>query len=210
LAVCAGYPTAIVDGALYRPTSIAKWHGLPLAARLTEVLGAPATVINDAALAGLGEAHYGAGKGSKIMAYLTISTGVGGARIVDGHIDRATYGFEMGHQIIDAGVLHKLIAGKEMKARFGVEAWELSEDARETLAHELTTGLYNTTLFWSPDTIVLGGSMITGSNPIPIEGIEAALATLLINDYPTGPSIKKAALGDDSGLYGAMAYLQKP
>jgi glucokinase len=51
---------------------------------------------------GLGEAVFGAGKGREIVVYMTISTGVGGARIVGGKIDASAMGFEPGHQIIDA------------------------------------------------------------------------------------------------------------
>jgi glucokinase len=209
-AVCAGYASTVVDGTPYRPTNRAEWHGFPLAKRLQDELGAPAVVLNDAALAGLGEARYGAGKDSKILAYITVSTGVGGARIVDGAIDRATYGFEMGHHQVAPGRTFHDISGPAVKERFGVEAKDLvDEKAKATLVSELLTGLYNTTLFWSPDTIVLGGAMILGTNPITIDGVEAELTKRLVDDYPTGPVIKKAALGDNSGLYGAMAYLSK-
>src|SRR6185436_9338463 len=55
---------------------------------LNKLFNCPVYLENDAALCGLGEASVGAGQGSKIMVYLTISTGVGGARIVGGKIDR--------------------------------------------------------------------------------------------------------------------------
>lgn len=205
-AVCVGFASTIVNNSPYHPTNKKQWHAFPLTKRLQKELNASTAIFNDAALAGLGEAHYGAGKGSKILAYVTVSTGVGGVRVVDGIIDPTTYGFEMGHHIINTGIFHN-ISGPAAKERYGVEPWDLPEAARRELADELTTGLYNTTLFWSPDTIVLGGSMITGKNPIPIDSIEVELTKRLANDYPTGPSIKKAALGDHSGLYGAMAYL---
>src|SRR3989339_806271 len=50
-------------------------------AELEGGFGAPAVIENDAAVVGLGEARYGAGKSYEIVAYLTISTGVGGAKI---------------------------------------------------------------------------------------------------------------------------------
>ena len=58
-------------------------------------------IANDTAVVGLGEAHRGAGIGYNIVTYITVSTGVGGTRIVDGRIDRRIYGFEPGHQTID-------------------------------------------------------------------------------------------------------------
>lgn len=54
-------------------------------------MAGPARLDSCAELAEMGRA---AGKGPAIIAYITISTGVNGVRIVDGEIDRATYGFE--------------------------------------------------------------------------------------------------------------------
>jgi glucokinase len=61
----------------------------------------PVYLENDTALAGLGEAHFGAGQGIDIMVYHTISTGVGGVKIEHGEIDEASTGFEPGHQVLD-------------------------------------------------------------------------------------------------------------
>ena len=44
----------------------------------------PAFVDNDANVAGLAEALVGAGKDKSVVYYVTISTGIGGALIVDG------------------------------------------------------------------------------------------------------------------------------
>lgn len=77
------------------------WAGRPLAETLEKEFNAPVYLENDSAIVGLGEAVYGAGKGYSIVAYHTVSTGVGGARIVDGQVDVASGGFEPGHQTLD-------------------------------------------------------------------------------------------------------------
>ena len=79
------------------------WNAKPIKKALEDAVGAPAFVENDTAIVGLGEAVSGAGKGHQIVAYVTVSTGVGGARIVNQKIDVSALGFEPGHQIIDAG-----------------------------------------------------------------------------------------------------------
>ena len=76
------------------------WWGKPLMAELEKLGHCPVFIENDAALGALGEAHFGAGKGLRIVMYYTVSSGVGGARIVDGRLDTAHVGFEPGHQII--------------------------------------------------------------------------------------------------------------
>src|SRR5690606_35635623 len=51
---------------------LSKWVDQPLADTLAKELDTKVILENDAALAGLGEAHFGAGEGSKIMVYHTI------------------------------------------------------------------------------------------------------------------------------------------
>ncbi|MBI2314469.1 ROK family protein, partial [Candidatus Daviesbacteria bacterium] len=91
---------------LVNSPNLAGWVKKPLKKALEKFFGAPVFIENDAALSGLGEATYGSGQGYKIIVYITISTGVGGARIVNSHIDTNALGFEPGHQIIEKdGVL---------------------------------------------------------------------------------------------------------
>ena len=109
----------------------------PLVHRLQDELSTKAYIANDTAIVGLGEAHAGAGKGSDIVVYITVSTGVGGARIVDGEIDRRAFGFEPGHQIIDidnsickkckSGQLEDMVSGTATQHRFGVKPYEVED-----------------------------------------------------------------------------------
>jgi glucokinase len=63
----------------------------------------PTYVDNDANVAGLAEALVGAGKGLPIVYYVTHSTGIGGALIVDGKVVSGKHGHagEIGNIIID-------------------------------------------------------------------------------------------------------------
>jgi glucokinase len=73
------------------------WTHKPLAATLEKKLKTNVYLENDTALVGLGEAVFGAGKGKSIVAYVTISTGVNGVRIVNKEIDPSAFGYEIGH-----------------------------------------------------------------------------------------------------------------
>jgi glucokinase len=88
---------------LVKSPHLPKWVDKPLGSRLEKALGVKVLLENDAALAALGEAVFGAGRRAEIVGYLTISTGIGGARVVDGRIDKKSVGFEPGHMIIDVG-----------------------------------------------------------------------------------------------------------
>ncbi len=99
---------------LVHAPNLLKWNGAAIADDIEGALGAPVVLENDTALVGLGEATEGAGKGSAILAYVTISTGVNGVRIVDAQIDRATYGFEIGEQFVDDSTrtFEELVSGR--------------------------------------------------------------------------------------------------
>ena len=63
----------------------------------------PCYLENDANAAALGEFTFGAGRGKKNFIYVTVSTGVGGAAIIDGKLyhGNTSNAFEVGHMILD-------------------------------------------------------------------------------------------------------------
>ena len=203
---------------LAHPPHLPGWAGVALRRDLERALGAPVAIENDAALAGLGEAHAGAGKGARIIAYLTVSTGVGGTRIVDGALDRAAFGFEPGHQIIDlvgagsgtrAGTLEDFISGTAVERRFGTPPANIVNPAVwDELARYLAYGLHNTIVHWSPEAVVLGGSMMLGKNGIKVEKVREHLSRVS-TIFPKLPEIRQATLGDFGGLHGALALLRQ-
>lgn len=166
---------------------------------------------NDASMAGVGEAQFGAGRGFEIIAYITISTGVGGAKIVNGKIDEHAVGFEPGKQIINVETgktLEDMISGKALEQKTGKHPKEIIDSGIwDNHAWLLAIGLNNIIIEWSPNAVVLGGSMIIGDPAIPIDKTENYLKDIL-KIFPQIPIIKKAELGDFGGLYGALTYLK--
>src|SRR5205807_3821246 len=84
---------------------IPGWDGFPLADWMTELLGWPAVLGNDADVAGLAEALFGAGKGLSPIFYITIGSGIGGGLIVGGAIYRGCGkgASEIGHLRVENG-----------------------------------------------------------------------------------------------------------
>jgi len=192
-------------------SNIVSWVGKPAKKILEEALQAPVLLENDAALAGLGEAVLGAGKDKEIVGYITVSTGVGGARITNKTIDRHVFGFEPGYQIVDADGslctrctkrhLGAHISGRGVEEHYGKKPEDITDPAIwEDVARILAVGLTNTILHWSPDIMVLGGSMM---RDISIERVRELVRELL-HVYPEIPSIERAQLGDTGGLEGAL------
>lgn len=200
---------------LINAPNLREWINKPLKKELEKIFNTTVYLNNDADLAGLGEAVFGAGKNKSIVAYMTISTGVGGTRIVNGTIDKSAIGFEPGHQIINfygpacacggQGHLESYISGPALKNRHQKEPYDIMDNKIwDGAAKILAYGINNTIIYWSPDIVILGGSVM---NKIPISRVDFYLKKI-IKIFVKFPPIKKAALGDLSGFYGAMAFLR--
>lgn len=206
-------------GYLLQSPNLVDWIKKPLRGELEKDFNTPVYIENDSAVVGLGEMHFGAGIKVGVGMYMTISTGVGGARFEDGVIDATTDGFEPGHEIIDpdksmcpdceSGELESYIGGAATERRMGVKPYEITEPGFwDTYAKYLAYGLNNTIVHWSPKVVVLGGSMIVGDPAIPIDRTREYLKEIL-TIFPELPEIKKAELGALGGLYGAMVLINQ-
>jgi glucokinase len=205
---------------LLKAPHLPGWNGKNLKHALQVALFCEVDIANDAAVFGLGEAVFGAGKGREIVVYMTISTGVGGARIVGGKIDASAMGFEPGHQIIDAGGaltvrsvggtgndLEGIISGTAIEKRYKKKPYEIEDPAFwDEMARLAAYGLANTIVHWSPDVVVLGGSMMKKIG-IPVPAVREYLRGIL-RIYPELPEIVHSDLGDVGGLWGALALLK--
>lgn len=90
-------------GMVFSPPNLPGWDGIPLHTIFAQQFSKPVFVENDANAAALGEYLFGAGRGSKELVYVTISTGIGAGVIADGRIVRGISGTagEFGHMTID-------------------------------------------------------------------------------------------------------------
>lgn len=90
-------------GVLRFAPNLPGWVNVPLRTLLTDELGVPAFVGNDADVAALAEHRFGAGKGVSHMVYITISTGIGGGMIFSNRLFTGGQGLggEVGHMAVD-------------------------------------------------------------------------------------------------------------
>lgn len=192
--------------------TLADWSQRTLADDLEKALSARVWMENDTALVGLGEAVYGAGKGASIVAYFTVSTGVGAVRILDQHIERMVYGAEVGGQYLSAThdkTLEELVSGTAVHKKYGVHPRELGKDSPvwEELAETLAVGVYNSILHWSPERVILGGSMFNDIG-ISVDRVRAHVEAINVK-LPTLPEFVHSALGNVGGLWGGLARLKQ-
>ncbi|HXK52488.1 ROK family protein [Candidatus Nomurabacteria bacterium] len=172
--------------------------------------------MNDAALAGLGEAYAGAGKAYETIAYITLSTSVGGARIAHKKIDNSQLYFEPGQHIInpngnsliyctEKGCFAAYASGTAFKQSFGISPEKCADPKIwSSYARHLSIGLYNILCFWAPEAIILGGGVSK-----MFKHFHKPLQEYLAEMQPFSmPDIKQAELLDDAGIIGGFQYLK--
>jgi len=163
-------------GVIYSPPNLPGWNAVPLHDIFYNHFKIPIFIENDAHTAGLAEYMFGAGRGSRIMVYLTISTGIGGGVIIDGKIFEGASGTagELGHMSIDwqgercncgnVGCLEYLASGTAI-ARYANEAIAAGQGA-ELLAFASTMLEHTATV---PD---LAALPIQDPNTRPLEDFD--------------------------------------
>lgn len=207
------------------PNLPGPWRGQPVRDQLEGALGHPVTLINDARAFSLAEARLGAGRGCRVVACLTLGTGIGGGIVLDDQLQLGAWGVagEIGHQTVVAdgppcgcgnrgcleavarsGVLAEL-AGRGDAAevyRAAAAGDARSQTAIETVAEWLAIGIANVIAVLGPDRVVVGGGLIAGGEQVlgPIRAAVRRRVTLVPADEV---QIVPAALGPIAGAIGA-------
>lgn len=124
------------------------WDGYPIRSRVSEALGLPAVLDNDANCAAYGEWWQGAGQGSAVLVGVTMGTGIGGGIVIDGKLLRGVSGGagEIGHMTVqmdgrlcgcgNRGCLEAYASGPGIAAR----AREGVAEGRDSILLELVEG----------------------------------------------------------------------
>lgn len=213
----------------FAPNLSPAWHDVLDRRVLSGDVGVDVSLANDADLAAVGEAWFGAGRPFDDVAYLTVSTGVGAGVVAGGVLVHGRRSLaEIGHSVVDIGALadgrpatveelgsgtalDRLVAdagrhdtGKELveRARGGDGA---ASDILRRVVAAAAVGALNLVHLFSPDVLVVGGGL--GRNgDLVLDPIRALLDTHGPRHLPQPVAVVTAALGDDAGLVGAGAW----
>ncbi len=193
LSISAPGPMDFAAGLLLSPANL-SWGDVAIVTQLQQAFPETTVILeNDAKAAALAEYLEGAGQGAKTLLYLTISTGIGTALIIDGHIFHGAHDTEGGRMLLrdSAGHLATLeatVSGSAIKQRFGKLAYEITDPATwQTIGSDLALGLVNMINLISPDRVVLGGGVMVHYDKL--EGPMHQALEALVHPYPLPPIV---------------------
>ncbi len=212
-----------------RSDDVLGWADLPVAARFAEI--APVRIEADVRAGALAEARFGAGRGARLVVYVTVGTGISSCLVIDGTPLAGARGNALvlasapttcrcpACQVTSSQVLEDIASGAGIARLYRHQTRDRIDGARDVVdaasrGAPIATAIIGraTTALGSaigqlinvtdPDILVLGGGL--GSAPGPFRD---ALVPV-IRDHIWSPEtrrlpIEQAAFGPDSGLIGA-------
>jgi glucokinase len=219
-----GGPTDDATQTVIKSHQIAGWDGFPIAHWMTALTGVPAVLGNDADVAGLAEAHFGAGKGLSPIFYITVGTGVGGGLIIDGKIYRGVGkgAAEVGHlNVGSAGqTVEEIASGRGIErlaksANASAVAAAAREGDREaqkvidTAIGALADGICHVIALLCPRRIVIGGGVSLVGEELYFTPLRRKVEERVFEPFRGLTDIEPAALGEEVVVHGALALARQ-
>ena len=214
-------PAATTYGEIFATTK-PGWAGTNLITALGGHIDGPTGLSTDVIAPALAEGEYGAARGCRDHAYITVGTGIGVGVVAHGQSVTGKLHPEAGHMRVARvpgdgfeGVcayhndcLEGLASGPAIGARAGRTGESVSDDdpVWPFVIDALAQGCANLLLTLASERIVLGGGVIVG-RPWLIPAIETRMAERLGGYLPyvaLGPVLRLAELGPDAGPTGAL------
>jgi polyphosphate glucokinase len=143
------FPGVILDGTVRTAANLDhSWVDVTGEAMISEAVGGPVTLVNDADAAGLAEVRFGAGRGQRgVTLMLTFGTGIGSALFVNGNLVPNT---EFGHLELD---------GHDAESRASDRAREVEDLDWADWAQRAQRYLSHVEALLWPDLIIVGGGV---------------------------------------------------
>ncbi|ROQ66350.1 polyphosphate glucokinase [Streptomyces sp. 840.1] len=143
------FPGVVTSGVTRSAANVDKgWIDLDARTLLSDKLGLPVTVLNDADAAGVAEMTFGAGRGRKgTVIVLTLGTGIGSALFIDGRLVPNT---ELGHLELN---------GHDAEKHASTKAKEDEDLSWHHWAHRVQKYLVHVEMLFSPELFIIGGGV---------------------------------------------------
>ncbi|MFF3763549.1 ROK family protein [Streptomyces sp. NPDC001922] len=227
-------PIDVETGTLGSTAILPGWVGINPREELSERLGVPVHVDNDANLGALGELVWGGGRGVKDLAYIKVASGVGAGLVINGQIYRGPGGTagEIGHITLDEsgpvcrcgnrgcletftaaryilGLLHSSHGPDLTVERMVQLAREGDPGCRRVIGdvgRHIGSGVANLCNLLNPSRVVLGGDLAEAGELV-LAPIRESVARYAIPSAARRLSVVPGALGGRAEVLGALALV---
>ncbi len=205
------------NGEEISPLNIPQWRNFPLRSKLSEALGIPVALDNDAKAIALGEGWVGAASGHKNYLAMVVSTGIGGAFVIDGKLLDGEMGNagHIGHINVEPdgplcacgsnGCLEAVASGGAIEKETGMPATEASEEVKIRCGYFVGKAVSIAVNLLNIPTVLIGGSVALGFGPIFLNQVRLTAASFCGLDFTKNLQINFASLKDEAPLIGAAA-----
>ncbi|MFE4261201.1 ROK family protein [Streptomyces sp. NPDC056883] len=227
-------PIDVESGTLGSTAILPGWAGINPRRELSQRLGVPVYVDNDANLGALGELVWGSGRGVKDLAYIKVASGVGAGLVINGQIYRGPGGTagEIGHITLDEsgpvcrcgnrGCLETFAAARYvlplLQGSHGPELTmervvELARDGDPGCRRVITdvgrhigSGVASLCNLLNPSRVVLGGSL-ADAGELVLAPIRESVGRYAIPSAARQLSVLTGSLGGRAEVLGALALV---
>ncbi|MCY0928471.1 ROK family transcriptional regulator [Streptomyces sp. H27-H1] len=227
-------PIDVESGTLGSTAILPGWAGINPRRELSQRLGVPVYVDNDANLGALGELVWGSGRGVKDLAYIKVASGVGAGLVINGEIYRGPGGTagEIGHITLDEsgpvcrcgnrGCLETFAAARYvlplLQSSHGAELTmeRVVELAREgdpgcrrvitDVGRHIGSGVASLCNLLNPSRVVLGGSL-ADAGELVLAPIRESVGRYAIPSAARQLSVLTGSLGGRAEVLGALALV---
>jgi len=230
-----------LPGPIHRPTGVVGstailpgWVGVAAAEEMHRRLDLPILVDNDANLAALAEAAFGAGRDAKDLVYLMISSGIGAGLVLNGRLYRGAEGLagELGHVLVDAdgpvcrcgnrGCL-ETVAGTDALAELlrrshgdGLDGRAIVRLAREgdlgcrrviaDAGRAIGKAAATLVNVLNPELLIVGGDL-SDAGELLLDGVRESLERSALPTAVQAADVVAGSLGDRAEVLGAIALV---
>ncbi|MCC7543231.1 ROK family protein [bacterium] len=161
IGVTAPGPLDTKRGVMTKPTHI-PWHNAAIIPWLHARYRVPATLVHDATAAGICEARMGSAKKYRFILYVTISTGIGSALILDGKALPSPHNPEGGRILLKTPTqrFEQIASGTAIRQRYGRIAGQIrSRRIWREISQDIALGLYDLIVSSDPEAVIIGGGV---------------------------------------------------
>ncbi|MDB5163401.1 MAG: hypothetical protein JWS12_18 [Candidatus Saccharibacteria bacterium] len=186
------------------------WENIPIQADIAAIVHSPVTIENDSKLAGLSEAQLVKGEFNKVL-YLTVSTGISDALVVNGHLDPNLLDSEPGQMVLEhEGQLKRweqFASGRAIYQQFGKRASDINDpQAWYIISRNIAIGLIDLIATLTPEVVIIGGGV--GSHLEKFQDRLVEELNIYENHMFSVPTIRKAIRPETAVIYGAYELVK--